>query len=247
MVSDGRDLGRLAATLENIYSQDLRGVVVRVVGPAALRETSLLRQTYPDCEVIADDGIYGADSRFPISRKKNLALAKADSERVVILHERIRLGEDWVRRLLQDIRYFDLYTCALSTEAGSRYLDKFGIRFAGFPTLRKHHYFLTWNEDNSEQLVDGGLFVLHQRALGSRRFDEALYWGEMEDVDLVLGMKLAGCLVTFDSQNAAFSTTSGHFSLSPRMPLSALYKIWVRRLSIGYALTRWAAIWRASR
>jgi hypothetical protein len=246
VVSDGKDLARLAATLENIYSHDLRQTVVRVVGPAALR-TSATITAYPDCEVVADDAIYGADSRFPISRKKNLVLDQTDSERVVILHERIRLGKDWVHRLLKDVRHFDLYTCALTTAPGLRYLDKFAIRFFGFPTLRKHHYFLTWNEDNAQQMVDGGLFVIHRRALGAHRFDESLHWGEMEDVDLVLRLKLAGSLVGFDSANAAESTTGGHFSLASRMPLSALYKIWVRRLSIGYTLTRWAGIWRASR
>ncbi len=247
IVSDGKNLDRLAETLENVFSQDLAGVVVRVVGPASLSASTLFQGLFDRCELIDDSAIYSKDLRFPISKKKNLVFDKADAEIIVILHERIRLCPGWVKRLVEEIRFFDLYAGAMNTMTGERYVDKFAMRSSGYPSLRKHHYFLSWNEDNAEQLVDGGLFVVHADALGDCRFDESLHWGEMEDVDLVLRLKLNGSLVTFDAENHAYSTTAGHFSLNSKSAISTLYKVWVRRLSIGYPLTRWAAIWRAGR
>lgn len=245
VISDGRDEDRLAQTLRNVFTQDLTDTVVRVVGPGALAATPLLRSTFSQVEVIPDDGVYGSDLRFPISKKKNLALQKDDADRVVLLHERIRLSPQWLARVKQES--FDIYTCPMTDGSGARYVDKFGIEFDGVPTLHKRHYFLTWREDNSAQMVDGGLFVLSRRALGARRFDEALHWGEMEDVDLVLALKNAGCLVTFDRANRAASTTSSHFRLKAWSPASALYKIWVRRTHLGYRLARGFGILRGLR
>ncbi len=238
LVSDGKDLVRLRASLEALSVYCAPATVLRVICPAQVSASAELRSAYPQWEWIDDSSIYSADTRFPISKKKNLAFDKNDAERVVILHERIRLHAEWVQRLFKNARFFDLYTCGLFTQDGRRYLDKFGIRFAGYPTLKKNHYFLTWKEDNAHQLVDGGLFVIHARALGGHRFDPALHWGEMEDVDLVLRMKQGGSLVSFDSKNKAWSTTDGHFSLASGYGLVALYKIWIRRLSWGYRVAR---------
>lgn len=247
VISDGRSWEKLDQTLTSIAAQNMNGCSLAVIGPRHLAENTELRAKFPLCRVIPDGDVYGSEKRFPISKKKNLAFENNDAERVVILHDRIRLPAGWVDRLLRDVPSFDFYTCRHVARDKFRYLDKFSIRYSGYLTNQKCHYYLTYKEENATQLVDGGIFVIHMRAFGSERFDPRLHWGELEDVDLVLRRKLECNIVTFDRHNHVESLFTGHFHLKSGSLLGGLYKIWIRRTGLGYRLSRLFAHARQTR
>jgi hypothetical protein len=234
VMSDGKNLLRLRSVLQSIQDQGSADYTMTVVGPSLLAKSEIFR-IFPDCQLIPDESIYlPFDKRFPISKKKNLALQYDNSERIVILHDRIVLSPRWLERLLTKHPYFDIYTCKIIAANRYRYLDKFGLKFKGYITRAKRHYYLTYREDNSDQLVDGGFLVLNRRALKGLQFDPQLFWGEMEDVDFILRMKLMCALVTFDPANTVTSEFSGHFSLKKLSLLGYLYKVFLRRSSLAY-------------
>ncbi len=250
VMTNGKDIAKLDATLKTIADQSIPNADIAVVGPAALREHPLIQEKYSGTRVIPDEGIYSSDKRMPLSRKKNLVFNEIRAERLVILHDRIRLGPGFAKRLLETSPWFDLYTCRLTASGTHRYLDKFGVRFDSYYNLRKRHYYLDYREDNIDQQIDGGFFVLHARALQGDRFDDRLHWGEMEDLDFVLRRKLEFNLVTFDPGNQVESLFTNHFSLKEGSPLRTYYKSRVRRWKLGYWIVRGIArarVWKTRR
>lgn len=251
VISNGKDIDALIETLRSIrMSERISGEIV-VVGPQALSSSGQLLKEFPTIQFISDEEIYKpGEVRFPISRKKNLILDQGRSEIVVILHDRIRLNPDWTNQLMARHRHFDLYTCVIESMDGRfRYLDKFSLDFQGYIQNRKSHFYMGYGEDNSRQMVDGGFFVLNRKSTGNVRFDPTLHWSEMEDVDFVLKLKLAGCLVSFDPENNAQSVQRGHFQLAKASLLSRFYKTRVRRQAWAWRLVEMMNFirWRRSR
>lgn len=233
VISNGKDISRLRDVLDSIHIPSSVSHEIVVVGPLSLLKEKALLEKCPGLEVISDESIYDSQEiRFPISKKKNLIFSKGSSEIIVILHDRIRLNQNWANQLLKKMRYFDIYSCVVRSIDGSlRYLDKFSMRYVSYIQNRQSHYYLTYKEDNSDQLIDGGFFVINRKSLGDRQFDQALHWTEMEDVDFVLSMKLSGSLITFDKDNFASSLSAGHFSLPRHSVFIKFFKIWIRRKS----------------
>lgn len=237
VVSNGSNREQLLACLESIFSQQVEKKLVAVVGPSKLQDAWLL-DCFPELHIIVDDDIYSDDLRFPISRKKNLVLKDNRAERVVILHDRIVLGKGWAKRLLEDVPFFDIYTCRITAGNHIRYLDKFGVKFSGYLTFHKSLYYLSYQEDNAGQFVDGGFFVLNTRALAGNQFDERLHWSECEDIDFIIKQKNNCRLISFDAQNQVSSVFAGHFFYREHSLIHYLYKILFRRLQCSDIFVR---------
>jgi hypothetical protein len=108
-------------------------------------------------------------------------------------------------------------------------LDKFSLRFHAYPTVDRAHYYLSYPEDNLDQMIDGGFIILSRIGIGDLRFNPDLHWGEMEDVDLLLRLRLKGRHVTFAPDNSAQSDATGHFSLKEKSWVDRFAKIRVKR------------------
>jgi hypothetical protein len=231
ILSNGQDLTKLKQTLASIsVAATLKeSVRICVVGPESAL-TKFRNEEECSFDIIDDQAIYvPGELRFPISKKKNLILELSTERNFIILHDRIRLSHEFLTQILRQDRYFDVYSCRVTSDASTRYLDKFSIRFRSYPTINRAHYYLDYAEDNLDQMVDGGFLVFSRLGIGDMRFNPDLHWGEMEDVDLILRMKMAGRLISFAPENSVRSEATGHFSLREDSWIDRVAKIRLKR------------------
>tara|TARA_Y100000296_G_C5117204_1_gene228401 strand:- start:59 stop:928 length:870 start_codon:yes stop_codon:yes gene_type:complete len=247
IITNGQDLDKLQRCIDSINDQAYSEKIITLIGPEKIKEEESLKK-YRDLRFIPDNEIYTQDIRFPISKKKNLALRDNTSKVKIILHERITFSKDWLGNIENNNPYFDIYTSVLRNENGDRYLDKFGLLYSGYIYNNKRHYFLRYKESNENQYVDGGLFVLNSTSIGDCIFDENLCWGEMEDVDFVEKLKRHCCLISFDSRNTAYSLNGSHFALNESSMIETIYKVFLKRSSLIVRLKLFLSYWvRGSR
>ena len=168
------------------------------------------------------------DLRFNMSKKKNLGIKSASGEILVVTHDRIQITAQWLLNLSKFSNSFDLYGSKIFSQ-NFRFLDKVAYKFKEYLFLSPKIYYLTYDENNSFQYLDGGLIVLNnKRFFGQKIFDESLNWTEMEDVDFSARTKLECNLVSFDKNNYLSSDFKQHFKLS-KNPLMYIYKSFVMR------------------
>ena len=170
------------------------------------------------------------DKRFNISKKKNLGFQSAEGEIVIIYHDRVLITSNWLKKLSKLNISFDLYSSRITSKS-SRFLDKVAYKYNEYLFSPANLYYLTYNEQNKYQYVDGGLFVINNhRYYGEKIFDESLNWLEMEDVDFIARTKLNCNLITFDKFNEVESVFKKHFKLTKNY-FKNFYKLFIRRFN----------------
>lgn len=246
LLSDGRAPERLARAIDSIRKQNIAQYEINLIGPAHCHAEWRRVIGGHDVRCVADDAIYAADRRFPIGRKKNLALGSSRGNVIVIMHDRIWLSERWYERLRAHGGAFDLYACRVEAKGGIRYLDKVAMRWSQYLFYERRMYYLTYRESNVWQTLDGGFMVLNTRSLGDCRFDDRLHWNEMEDVDFVARQRLNGNAITFDRFNHVYSDFTRHFHLEPGL-WPSVKKLALRRTRLGDWLLQAQCLLRSSR
>ena len=230
IITNGQNSDWLNKTLNSILAQNSTiPIHLYLIGPKKL----LLNLTtqHANLDVLDDSGIYTNDTRFPISKKKNIALNHGKHPYVVILHDRISLEPHFADHLTKTVSHFDLYTCHVTAQKNGktyRYGDKVGYTFKSYLTMGKALYYMSHKEDNQHQMIDGGLMVFNMHTASHIRFDERLHWGEMEDIDLMASCKQDCLLITYDNTQLASSVFCNHFALKNGSILTP-YKMWLRR------------------
>ena len=163
-------------------------------------------------------------------KKKNLGFQSAEGEIVIIYHDRVLITSNWLKKLSKLNISFDLYSSRITSKS-SRFLDKVAYKYNEYLFSPANLYYLTYNEQNKYQYVDGGLFVINNhRYYGEKIFDESLNWLEMEDVDFIARTKLNCNLITFDKFNEVESVFKKHFKLTKNY-FKNFYKLFIRRFN----------------
>lgn len=154
---------------------------------------SIRGQKIPHYEIIIigtwkDDSIHGTDivyipftekdDRGWITRKKNIIFERARYENVFILHDRFYLDRDWYRNVKALGNYWDGLFFPMK--------DKNGTECTHWSTLGRGLLPIgcvdirDWGED----YFAGGTFMAIKKSIWEKvKWDEKLFWGELEDCD----------------------------------------------------------------
>jgi glycosyltransferase involved in cell wall biosynthesis len=170
---DRYDLIRTA--IESIRAQNIPKYEIIVVGK---------HHVEPDIEYIEAEEAAAAGR---LSAMRNMAVARARYENIVILDDDIILSPDWYQAFLAFGKPFDILTSQVRVPDGSRYLDHASV---GGPKGLK---ILAEDEDDDYvYMTGGGGWVMKDYVARDVKWDEDRVVNEAEDVDFSRRCKAEG-------------------------------------------------------
>jgi|GEM_PF-1691299 len=206
IVSDGRKDDRIKSIIEQIRSFRIPEYEVIICGPAPKFECG------QDTKVLSDADLY-FDIRIPITAKKNRIINNAAYNNLVLLHDRISFPADWYEKMKKYGNYFEILTNRILDEDTHtmRVQDWMANQTDFNDYTDRHTGYLPYEQWNPSIYVDGGFIIAKRDLLKSvHGYNEALHWGEAEDVDLSNRLYYAGYMTNMYRDNMVFTQTHRH-------------------------------------
>jgi glycosyltransferase involved in cell wall biosynthesis len=175
IVTAGKRPELLATAIRSIRAQGMPAFEILVVG----RHRDELGLRYLAAEQAADDGRLGA--------MRNLAVAQARHEWIVMLDDDIVLAPDWHAQLGDACERFDIVTSQVRVPDGSRYWDH-----ASFGGPLGHRLLDAEEHDAHLYMTGGGGWMMRRAACERVGWDERRGLYENEDVDFSQRCRAAG-------------------------------------------------------
>lgn len=153
--------------------------------------------------------------RFSISKKKNYLISCFNSPKFVVLHARIVLAEDALDNVPRE---FDIAGPKVSVIEGSRSVSYIGVAAIDrkLPYVRPTMTVRSTRQSvnpvdylkSRNLFVDGGVFFATRSVFEKCPLNEALCWGDAEDIEWCFRAKASGILVDFWPDVKAHSQTN---------------------------------------
>ena len=200
IISNGQNESGIKRLITSIRVQEIVNYEILICGPiiSGLDDNSI--------HYISD--VQQTDIRAPISKKKNKLVQHLKYANIVILHDRFQLPEDWFKNILEYHESFEVL-CVPNLNRRSKGRMNDWMYFKGLPSNRWAMSRLenSYNK-NSWNYLPGGLIIAKKFVLESVPLNENLFWGELEDVDWSLRLKLSGFEIWFDKNNLVLTESS---------------------------------------
>jgi hypothetical protein len=218
--SPGSNSGRHGANLSLSFC-----IITNGKRPEALRNllSSILRQNVPQFEIIISgnwrpDGalIYApcedAAASGHLGRMRNLAVARARFDNVVVLDDDMLLAPAWYQALCAYRRPFDILTSQIRLPDGGRYWDHATI---GGP---RGHVILADGEcDENVYMTGGGAWVMRRQVADSVVWDESRAFYEGEDVDFSRRCQREGFQISHCHEMIVFHDDASYTTVGRRV------------------------------
>jgi hypothetical protein len=211
------ELKSLEKCLESLRKQSeiLNGGEIIVCGPSNARE---LTSDFNDIKYLSFDNELKA-GRFLISKKKNYAINAAKNENILVCHTRIMLRDDALKNIPNEfdcitprieiksakgnfIPYLDL--CFVGKNSTSSYTESISPRI--FYDRKKWWKFLS----KYYAYADGAIFCVKRNTALQVPLNEAIAWGEGEDVEWCVRLQNSGRVVELAENSYAESQKNRH-------------------------------------
>lgn len=220
VVTDGKrpdQLNRFINSVKNLQKESNQNVEIVICGPSDLDisiyhdgiDVSLI----PEPELFKDQGW--------ITRKKNLIVEKSKYENLVIAHDRYYLPEDFLKSLSGFGFDFNVMTCKQITEHGERAPDWVTV---GDEWLWTAPGMLAYGDWSPYVYINGGFIIAKRNVLKAVPWNELLFWGQAEDVELTRRLSAAGYIPRF-SESVTANTSAlrrGSIEVMEAIPTSKL-------------------------
>ena len=186
IVTGGNNDHYLQNTVKSILDLDLESFEIIIVG----------RSEYPNPSVKCvafDESVRDGW----ITRKKNLAVSHSQGDIVVILHDYMKLNQDWTRSNVDALSNsnWDVAMCRITNLDGTRFRDwtlwaanHLGIR-GWFIRTSQNLVPYTTKHLTRFMYVSGSVMIVRRDFMLSNPLEENLTWGQMEDVEWSLRVR----------------------------------------------------------
>ncbi|GIG29913.1 glycosyltransferase family 2 protein [Cellulomonas marina] len=194
LVTDGRQPERVREFVESV--RGVRGIhgtpyEVLVCGPRGSVD-HLASPLWDDVRLVEQPEEHA--HRGWITRKKNLLVAAARHDLVLVAHDRYTVAADWLEGLRVFGTDLDVVVPAQRTPDGTRYPDWVGlgheVRLAPVVELPHGAY-------HPDVYLNGGALLARTELLREVPWNELLFWAEAEDVELTRRLQAAGVVPRF--------------------------------------------------
>lgn len=199
IITDGKNAGKVNGLISSIEALSIPEYEIIVCGQHHAADQSIK---------VFDIDLDDRELRAPITRKKNRIAEKAKYENLVILHDRYLFADDWFTKMSKYGNSFELLAIPNIGPNGGRVND--WPVFNGLPSQPRTggSYMLPYSSYSDSLYMQGGLMIVKRSIFNNIKFDENLYWGELEDVVFSKIAYLKGYLLYIDKNNRIF-TASG--------------------------------------
>ena len=186
IVTDGKSEHHLHNTVKSILDLELESFEIIIVGQ------SEFPNPFVKC-VDFDDSVRDGW----ITRKKNLAVSASKGDIVVILHDYMKLNQDWTRANVETFSKsrWDVAMCRITNLDGTRFRDwllwsanSVGIRWWFNYTQANLVPYAVKNLTRF-MYVSGSVMIARKEFMLKNPLDENLAWGEAEDVEWSLRVR----------------------------------------------------------
>lgn len=206
IVSDGRKDERICEIVNQIRAFDIPHYEILICGPRPKFDIS------NDIKVLDDSDLYW-DLRVPITAKKNRLINSARYENLVLMHDRISFPSSWYENVKKYGNCFEILVNKILDEDTHRLRVQDWMHyerdFVDYKNIKAGS--LLYSEWNPTVYVDGGFIICKTAILKSiGGYNEALHWGEAEDVDLSKRLYQAGYMTNINLDNYVFTQTHRH-------------------------------------
>jgi hypothetical protein len=186
IVTDGKSHHYLSNTVKSILDLELKSFEIIIVGLSEFPDPSVRCVPFDDS---VRDGW--------ITRKKNLAVSHSKGDIVVILHDYMKLNQDWTRSNVEAFSNstWDVAMCKITNLDGTRFRDwllwsanSTGIRWWFNYTQAN---LVPYNIKNLTRFmyVSGSVMIVRKDFMLNNPLDENLAWGEAEDIEWSLRVR----------------------------------------------------------
>lgn len=170
----------------------------------------------PNYEIIlcgTFDGELGDDTRYIpfsekddrgwITRKKNIICENASYENIVVIHDRINFPMDWHIGIKRWGNYFDVMSCYIYyPSVNTLKLNWDTMGFYSTPEKLNRLDSLSASLDPTDwdrhAIIGGPIIILKKTIWQQAKWDESLYWGDFEDIELSHRQSKKGVLLRFN-------------------------------------------------
>lgn len=186
IVTGGNSDHYLHNTINSILDLELQSFEIIIVGRSEYPNPSV--KCLPFDESVRDGWI---------TRKKNLAVSHSSGDVVVILHDYMKLNQDWTRSNVEALSNstWDVAMCRITNLDGTRWIDwilwavhSAGINWWFNQTVGR---LVPYNIENLTRFmyVSGSVMIVRRNFMLNNPLNENLAWGQGEDVEWSLRVR----------------------------------------------------------
>lgn len=180
LITDGRRpeaVARFAASVAAIRGIDLVDWSIAVCGPAALG--GKLAGANPRIRYI--DAPVEHDKKGWITRKKNLIVASSSADNLLVAHDRYVVPEGFLEQLYEFGADFSVLVPGQHDGSGQPFPDWVAT---GSQWTRTGSAIMKYGDYSPHAYVNGGVIIAKRQVLAAAAWNELLFWGQYEDVEL---------------------------------------------------------------
>ena len=221
LIVDGRFPDRLTRFVDSVLAIDDLETIdyeILVCGPAG--SIDHIDPRLANIRLVQQDDKFGTLGW--ITRKKNLLVAEARSDLILLAHDRYSLTPGFLRALREYGPDVDVLVPTQLTNDGFTYPSR--VATSGPWDLRSLGE-LEVGDFTPTMYVNGGILIASVDVLRQTPYNELLFWAEAEDVELTRRLETVGVVPRF-SQNVVVTTdlTRGdQVSVFQRLPFTDAY------------------------
>lgn len=211
ILSGGNNDEKIKRCVDSIISNFPNNAEIIIAGPIC-PAVSHIPIKYVNPEIAAQE------NRIPICQKKNLIVASASHEIVVLMHDRYILPPGFNEKFAQDTFAWDVLCFEQNALDSSGYrlqdwleidaLDvshfasnKDIVRIHPFSLTRSGARLVDYSVYPKALTINGGIFAVKKSWFESVQLAEYLYWAEVEDDDFSLRAQDAGAIIRLSNTN----------------------------------------------
>lgn len=181
-----------------------------------------------------------------ITKKKNLICQKAKYENLVITHDRFIFDKNWYNGMKKYGNYYDVLCCVIKGPSGERADDWITYGLNKNEPIANLGY-LDYRDWDINGYISGGFYIMKKSVWEKCKWNEALVWGQAEDLELSREFLKQGFVARFNpfsiikslSYRGKWITfkydTQKHITLSDR-PFVAKIKYYTKQIAKKYVL-----------
>lgn len=180
LITDGRRpdaVARFAASVAAIRGIDLIDWSIAVCGPAASKPQEI--DSNPRIRYVEAPSAH--EQRGWITHKKNLIVRTSQADNLLIAHDRYEIPTAFLEQLFEFGADFSVVVPAQYDADGAAFPDWVAI---GSQWTRTGSAMLQHGDYSPHGYVNGGVIIAKRRVLSSTSWNELLFWGQYEDVEL---------------------------------------------------------------
>lgn len=189
LVTDGSQPDRVREFVESARS--IRGLQtipyeILVCGPVG-SEDHVQSDIFRDVRLVEQSS--RNVSRGWITNKKNRLVASAQHEIIVVAHDRYMFPPDWLESLMAFGGDFDVVVPRQRTLDGMRYPDWVAV---GSDRTLSPLVEMPYAAYSERSYINGGVLIARTQILRDTPWNELLFWGDAEDVELTRRLQATG-------------------------------------------------------